>query len=119
MESLLYVSMLNLKLLQKKDKLFLLEFVMCRFLLLFLVLITFSISTIASPKIKVNHKRGSDNIAQVQVKNETNSYLKCYVAINGHKKHFVIPPFAPSKWYKARHSKYNSKHFSVRCEYRQ
>lgn len=90
---------------------------MHRFLLAFFLIIFFSQNALAEPKIKLIHKRGPDNRANLQVKNESNSNLICYVSIDGHKKHFKLRPFQRSKSFRATHSKFNSNHFSVWCDY--
>jgi hypothetical protein len=90
---------------------------MYRFSLAFLVLIIFSNFALAKPQIKLIHKRGQDNKAMIQIKNESNYLLDCYVAIDGHKKHFKLKPNRLSKSFKATHSKFNSNHFSVSCDY--
>ena len=90
---------------------------MHRFLLTFFLIVFFSYKAFAEPKIKLIHKRSPNNLAILQVKNESNSNLVCYVAIDGHKKHFKLGPFQKSKSFKATHPKFNSTHFSVWCDY--
>jgi hypothetical protein len=90
---------------------------MYRILLSFLLIFFFVNNAVAVPKIKLIHKRGADNLAKIQIKNESNRNVKCYVSIDGHKKHFKLGPLRTSKTYMATHKKFNYNHFSVSCDY--
>lgn len=85
--------------------------------LLFLILCAVSFSAFAKPKIFVKHKRNAENYAEIQVTNKTGENLICYVAIDGHKIHFKLPPRLPSIWYRATDTRFNHKHFSTWCDY--
>ncbi|WP_236702645.1 hypothetical protein [Thalassomonas actiniarum] len=71
----------------------------------------------AMPKIKIVHDRNTQDYARVRITNETREELLCYVAINGYKIKFRLPPLNSSKWYKATDTRFNSSHFSTWCDY--
>lgn len=84
---------------------------------LFFILLTISFSVFAKPKILVKHQRNFENYAEIQVTNQTGKALICYVAIDGHKIHFKLPPRQPSIWYRATDTRFNHKNFSTWCDY--
>ncbi len=84
---------------------------------LFIILLVVSSSAIARPKIFVKHQRNAENYAEIQVTNQTGKVLICYVAIDGHKIHFKLPPRQPSIWYRATDIRFNHKNFSTWCDY--
>ena len=71
----------------------------------------------AMPKIKIVHDRNTQDYARVRVTNETREELLCYVAIDGYKIKFRLPPLNSSKWYKATDTRFNASHFSIWCDY--
>ena len=71
----------------------------------------------AMPKINIVHERNAQNFARVRITNETREELICYVAIDGHKIKFRLPPVNSSKWYKATDTRFNASHFSTWCDY--
>lgn len=71
----------------------------------------------ASPKVQVKHHRNAQNLAEIQVTNQTIEKLICYVAIDGHKIYFRLPARQPSKWYVATDKRFNHTHFSTWCDY--
>jgi hypothetical protein len=84
------------------------------------VLIAFllvSTVTQAKPRIKSVFGHNLDGFARVKVINESTADLACYVAINGFKKKFRLPPLKESKWYAATDKRFNYKHFSTWCDY--
>ncbi len=89
---------------------------MLRKTVIYLIILVFSASVVARPKISVQHKRNAENLAEVQVTNQTAKALICYVAIDGYKIFFRLQPRQPSKWYKATDPRFNHKHFSVWCD---
>ncbi len=87
-----------------------------KFLLCF-ILLTISLTSIAKPKLLVKHQRNAENLAEIQVINQTTKALICYVAIDGHKIRFRLQPRQPSKWYRATDPRFNHKDFSTWCDY--
>jgi len=71
----------------------------------------------AMPKIKIVHDRNTQDYARIRVTNETREELLCYVAIDGYKIKFRLPPLNSSKWYKATDTRFNASHFSTWCDY--
>ena len=86
-------------------------------LLVFFYVLMFSAPVFAQPKTKVQYKRNAENLAEVQVTNNTLDPLVCYVAIDGHKVHFRLQANQKSVWYKATDSRFNYYHFSTWCDY--
>lgn len=80
-------------------------------------LLLFCISVYALPKFLVQHQRNAENLAEIQVTNQTAEPLICYVAIDGHKIYFRLQALQPSKWYKAMDPRFNYTHFSTWCDY--
>lgn len=71
----------------------------------------------AAPKVTVKHHRNAQNLAEIQVTNQTIEKLICYVAIDGHKIFFRLPARLPSKWYVATDERFNHANFSTWCDY--
>lgn len=69
------------------------------------------------PKFMVKHQRNENNLAEVQVINQTTEALICYVAIDGHKIRFRLLPRQPSIWYRATDPRFNNNNFSTWCDY--
>lgn len=86
-------------------------------ILLSLLIVLMSQAVSAKPKILVKHQRNQYNLAQVQITNQTSKKLRCFVAIDGYKIKFKLPPRLPSKWYQATDPRFNHKSFSVQCDY--
>jgi hypothetical protein len=86
---------------------------------IFLCFILLTLHTVvhASPKVLVKHHRNANNLAEIQIINQTIYKLICYVAIDGHKIHFRLPAKQPSKWYVATDTRYNHLNFSTWCDY--
>jgi len=82
-----------------------------------LLLLAFSLTSIAKPKFLVKHQRNAKNLAEIQLINQTAKALICYVAIDGHKIRFRLQPRQPSKWYQATEPSFNHKNFSAWCDY--
>ena len=83
----------------------------------YFMLLVFSISVSAKPKILVQHQRSAKNLAEIKVTNQTVETLICYVAIDGHKIYFRLQPLQPSQWYKATDTRLNYSNFSTWCDY--
>jgi len=81
------------------------------------MLLVFSTSVSAKPKILVQHQRSAKNLAEIKVTNQTVETLICYVAIDGHKIYFRLQPLQPSQWYKATDIRLNYSNFSTWCDY--
>ena len=86
-----------------------------RILLLLVLMAAFDV--LAMPKIEITHDRNVQNLARVQISNETRKELICFVAIDGHKIKFRLKPLNTSKWYKATDTRFNSSHFSTWCDF--
>ena len=84
--------------------------------IIYSILLMYSTSAFALPKILVQHKR-TKNLAEIRVTNQTNETLICYVAIDGYKVYFRLHSRQPSKWYKATDPRFNYNHFSTWCDY--
>lgn len=85
-----------------------------------IVLVTFLLMSSvaqAKPKIKSVFGHNLKGFARIKVINESTADLACYVAINGFKKKFRLPPLKESKWYAATDKRFNYKHFSTWCDY--
>ncbi len=81
------------------------------------MLLMFSTSIIAKPKIALQHQRSAQNLAEIKVTNLTVETLICYVAIDGHRLYFRLQAHQPSKWYKATDPRLNFSNFSTWCDY--
>lgn len=90
---------------------------MRRQFLLYFILLTVSFTSLAKPKFLVKHQRNEKNLAEVQIVNQTNKALICYVAIDGYKIRFRLQPRQPSKWYQATDVRFNHTNFSTWCDY--
>ncbi|GAA6171275.1 hypothetical protein NBRC116592_09450 [Colwellia sp. KU-HH00111] len=84
---------------------------------IFIILLLFSSSVAAFPKISVQHQRSIENLAEIQVTNQTDKTLICYVAIDGHKLFFRLQPQQASLWYTATDPRFNHSQFSTWCDY--
>ncbi|MBL4941193.1 MAG: hypothetical protein JKY81_05955 [Colwellia sp.] len=84
---------------------------------IYFILLVFSTSVAAIPKILVQYQRSVKNIAEIQVTNQTNEALICYVAIDGHKMFFRLQALQPSQWYRATGPGFNYNSFSTWCDY--
>jgi hypothetical protein len=81
------------------------------------ILLTVSTALYAAPKVMVKHQRNAQNLAQIQITNQTIKKLICYVAIDGHKIFFHLPARLPSQWYVATDVRFNHTNFSTWCDY--
>lgn len=90
---------------------------MLRKTLLYSILLVFSISVSAQPKFLVEHRLNAKQLTEIKITNQTTEALICYVAIDGHKVFFSLPPQQPSQWYKATDPRFNYNHFSTWCSY--
>lgn len=85
------------------------------FFYIFLLLITFNIE--AKPKTKAVFGHNLQGFARIKIINETTTELACYVAIDGFKKKFRLPPLKESKWFAAKDKRFNYRNFSSWCDY--
>jgi hypothetical protein len=76
-----------------------------------------SLSVFSQPKTIIKHQRNDQNLAEIQITNQTIDALICYVAIDGHKIYFRLQARESSVWYKATDPRYNYKNFSTWCDY--
>lgn len=65
----------------------------------------------------VQHQRSINNLAEVQITNQTSKQLICYVAIDGHRLYFRLLANQPSQWYKATDPRFIYSNFSTWCDY--
>ncbi len=73
------------------------------------------LSSQALPKFSVEHGKRPDGTPRVKITNETTATLACYVAIDGHKKKFVLGAYNSSIWYAAANNRYNHTSFRTWC----
>lgn len=85
--------------------------------IIYLILMILSFSANAQPKFILEHQRNNNNLAEIQITNQTGEVLICSVAIDGHKIYFRLPGYQPSLWYNATDPRFNYKNFSVWCDY--
>ena len=81
------------------------------------ILLAVNTGIYAAPKVMVKHHRNANNLAEIQIINQTIKKLICYVAIDGHKIYFRLPAEQPSKWYVATDERFNHTNFSTWCNY--
>mgnify|MGYP000160590106 CR=1 FL=1 len=86
-------------------------------ILFVIIMVTLTFSADAKPKIKIKYGYSLDGFVRVQVKNETNKDLACWVAIDGFKKKFRLPPKMTSQWVTANDKRYTYTNFSTWCDY--
>ncbi len=65
----------------------------------------------------MQHQRNVNNLAEIQITNQTSKALICYVAIDGHKLYFRLQADQASQWYKATDIRFNYTSFSTWCDY--
>ena len=85
--------------------------------IIYFILFIFSTSVNAMPKILVQHQRNTENLAEIQITNQTDKALLCYVAIDGYKQRFKLQARQPSQWYRATDPRFNYHNFSTWCDY--
>jgi len=81
------------------------------------ILLAVNTAILAAPKVTVKHQRNGKNLAEIQLTNHTIEKLICYVAIDGYKIYFRLPPQRPSQWYVATDVRFNHSNFSTWCDY--
>lgn len=67
------------------------------------------------PKFKVEHGKKTNGTPKVKITNETPATLACFIAIDGHKKKFVLTPLKSSRWYVAADNRYDHTSFRTWC----
>ncbi len=96
----------------------LLEFFFKKTRLLFLLLfICVSFSAFSKPKTEVFYRYTPEGYAQIQVQNKTTAELACWIAIDGYKKKFRLPPLSVTRWFTASDKRYDYTSFSSWCDY--
>lgn len=86
--------------------------------ILFLLIFLFSCPHVqAKAKFKPTFGYSLEGFPRVKIKNDTSKDLACWVAIDGHKKKFRLPPFATSQWITVRDKRYTYKSFSNWCDF--
>ncbi len=85
--------------------------------IIFFILLAIPSFVTAKPNVIVKHQRNVENYAEIQITNQTTKSLICYVAIDGYKTYFKLPPKQPSIWYRATDPRFNHKNFSTWCDY--
>lgn len=87
------------------------------FLILFSILLVFpSFSVFSKANITVLNRNNAEGFAQAQIKNETTKELACWVAIDGFKQKFRLPPTSTSRWFTANDKRYSYANFSTWCD---
>ncbi|MDG1751177.1 MAG: hypothetical protein P8I03_05885 [Thalassotalea sp.] len=87
------------------------------FLILFIALLVFSSFTaLSKAKIEVINGHNAEGFARTQIKNETTKELACWVAIDGFKQKFRLPPASTSRWFTANDKRYSYANFSTWCD---
>ena len=71
----------------------------------------------ASPNIETVFGKTNEQFVRAKVVNKTKRELACYLAIDGYKIKFRLPPFQASKWYKATDQRFSHENFSTWCDY--
>jgi len=66
--------------------------------------------------VEIKHSYTIDGYAQIKVLNNIKKELACYVAIDGHKSKFRLPPLKASQWHKATSKRYDHTNFSTWCD---
>jgi len=66
--------------------------------------------------VEIRHGYSTDGYAQVKVLNNIREELACYVAIDGHKSKFRLPPHKASQWHTANNRNYDHTNFSTWCD---
>lgn len=82
-----------------------------------IISITFSVNTLAIPKITTIYGKNNDGFSRVKIINETTANLACYIALDGRKIKFKLPVRAHSRWYKATDRRFSHTDFSIWCDY--
>jgi hypothetical protein len=80
------------------------------------LLICSSFSALSKARIEVINGHNVDGFAQTQIKNETTKELACWVAIDGFKQKFRLPPASTSRWFTANDKRYSYANFSTWCD---
>lgn len=90
-----------------------------RYLSFAFFILTFSLSTevAATPHTETVFGKTNEQFIRAKVVNKTKKQLACYLAINGYKIKFRLPPFQSSRWYKATSTRFTHKDFSTWCDY--
>lgn len=93
-----------------------------KLLSLFIFLLSFSLllvsfSSFSKPKITILHGNNLEGFARTQVKNETSKELACWVAIDGFKQKFRLPPATTSQWFTANDKRFTYSNFSTWCDF--
>ncbi|WP_076417420.1 hypothetical protein [Colwellia sp. UCD-KL20] len=82
----------------------------------FAILGTFTLPVQALPKVNIEHSTNLQGAPRIKITNETALTLACYIAIDGHKKKFILEPFKASRWYSAASHLYDQTSFSTWCD---
>ncbi|GLX78463.1 hypothetical protein tinsulaeT_18030 [Thalassotalea insulae] len=81
------------------------------------ILFSFPFSATSKPKTEVLYRYTPEGYAQIQVQNKTTKELACWIAIDGFKKKFRLPPLTTSQWFTASDKRYDYTSFSSWCDY--
>ncbi len=88
-----------------------------RLILLFSCFLFTSFPAVSKPKFAINYSYSLDGFVRIQIKNDTIIELACWVAIDGFKKKFRLPPYALSQWISANDKRFTYTSFSTWCDY--
>jgi len=83
---------------------------------LFIALLFSSNVQAKNTKIEIVHGYSTDGYARIKIISNIKKELACYVAIDGHKSKFRLPPHKASRWHKANSKHYDHTNFSTWCD---
>ena len=81
------------------------------------ILFSLSSSVNARPHTETVFGKTNEQMVRAKVVNKTKKELACYLAIDGYKIKFRLPPFQASRWYKATDRRFSHRDFSTWCDY--
>ena len=87
------------------------------FIYVILLILLFVPAYAYGPNIETIFGTTNEQYIRAKITNKTNQELACYLAIDGYKIKFRLPPFQSSKWYKATDRRFTYKDFSTWCDY--
>lgn len=88
-----------------------------RIYLIIISLLFSSSPLLAAPEVETVFERNLDKLLRAKVINKTKKELACFLAIDGYKIRFRLPPFQQSKWYKATDPRFTYTSFKTWCDY--
>lgn len=77
----------------------------------------FVITSHAKVNVHSEFQRNIKGFAEIRVHNKMIETLACYIALDGHKRKFVLPIGTVSSWYTAGDVRFNYSSFSTWCDF--